>query len=95
MAKKLKYSIRAITGTPGLYSVTKLDDEGMPLETYETSIVKKVWPPCSCPSRRVPCKHIKMVKRLVNEQPNGSPNFGIFDSALDKFEITTQPENGD
>ena len=71
MTKKFYYVIRHAE-TAGVYYVTKVNEDLEPEGTYKTSSNPKLWPPCNCPSRQVPCKHVTMVKSFLHEQkPKG------------------------
>ena len=60
----------------GVYSVSKLDEDLVPLATYTTCTKDQIVPKCNCPAYKVPCKHIKMVKdyHKTNPRPKGLLN---------------------
>lgn len=87
MAKKphVYYAFHQTSKTE-VYRVCKLSPDLDPLEEYSVS-VGHFWPPCNCPARKKPCKHVAMTKLWIKE---GSKTGVFLDSETQEFVTAEQ-----
>jgi hypothetical protein len=58
----MEYFIRQLSHIPARFGVAKFDQGRAPEDVYEVILAPSGRGSCNCPSPKVPCKHVLMVK---------------------------------